>query len=127
MLVICLWQNIVKVYFDVIFCEDGCCLIYGGYVISMVCVLFFNGLVNVQIMVVLNGGVYVNFCFVGDMIWVWFEVLEKVEIEVLGIVVIWLWLVVYKGVVGDWVLLGMDGKYVLYVLLDLDYWVLILV
>lgn len=33
----------------------------------------------------LNGGVYVNLCFVGDIICVWIEVLDKVEMSVLGV------------------------------------------
>lgn len=118
-----LWQNTAKVYFDVTNRVDGKRLIYGGYVMLLVWALSFNGLANVQMIVVLNGGVHANSCFVGDMLWAWFEVLDLAEIVAFGVGVIWLWLVVITGVAG--VLCGVDGKYDVHVLLDLDYWVLL--
>lgn len=122
-----LWQNTAKVHFDATNREDGKRLIYGGHVISMARALSFNGLANAQMMVALNGGAHANPCFSGDTVRAWSEVLDKAETAAPGVGAVRLRLVATKGRAGDFALKGDDGKYLPEVLLDLDYWALMVV
>ena len=117
-----LWQNTAKVHFDATNRADGKRLIYGGHVISLARALSFNGLVNAQMIVALNGGAHANPCFAGDTVRAWTEVLDKAETAAPGVGAVRLRLVATKGAAGA--LRGEDGKYLPEVLLDLDYWVL---
>ncbi len=118
-----LWQNTAKVHFDTTARPDGTRLIYGGHVISMARALSFNGLANAQMIVGLNGGAHANPCLSGTTIRAWSEVLDKADTDAPGVGAIRLRLVATKG--GEpFALKGEDGKYLLDVLLDLDYWAL---
>ncbi|MCA0271460.1 MAG: MaoC family dehydratase [Proteobacteria bacterium] len=119
-----LWQNTAKVHFDATNREDGRRLIYGGHVISLVRALSFNGLANAQMIVALNAGAHANPCFAGDTVRAWSEVLDKAETAAPGVGAIRLRLVAVKHGTGEFVLKGVDGKYLPEVLLDLDYWAL---
>jgi 2-methylfumaryl-CoA hydratase len=118
-----LWQNTAKVHFDSTAREGGR-LIYGGHVISMARALSFNGLANAQIIAGLNGGAHANPCHAGDTVRAWSEVLDRAETSAPGIGALRLRLVATKGGMPG-VLKGEDGRYLMDVLLDLDYWALI--
>lgn len=69
---------------------------YGRHVISLARALFFNSLVNAQMIVALNRGGHANPCFAGDTISAWSEVLDIAQSRVPGIGAIRLRLVAQK-------------------------------
>jgi 2-methylfumaryl-CoA hydratase len=129
-----LWQNTAKVHFDVMQRPDGLRLVYGGPVIggpviSLARALSFNGLANAQMIVALNGGSHANPCFAGDTVRAWSEVLDRALTAVSGVEAVRLRTVAVKvgqDPVGSdrFTRHGADGKYLVSVLHDLDYWAL---
>lgn len=78
-----LYQNTAKVHFDGHAAKDtrfGRRLVYGGHIIATARALSFNGLGNACRIAAINGGRHVAPSFAGDTIHAWSEVLEKVEI-----------------------------------------------
>jgi 2-methylfumaryl-CoA hydratase len=75
-----LYQNTARVHFNRHSEKAGRFgrrLIYGGHVISLARALSFNGLENAFHVAGLNGGRHVAPCFSGDTIYAWSEVLAK--------------------------------------------------
>ena len=78
-----LYQNTAKVHFDGHAAKDtrfGKRLIYGGVVISLARALSFNGLGNAFHIAAINGGRHVAPLFSGDTVYAWTEVLDKAEV-----------------------------------------------
>jgi 2-methylfumaryl-CoA hydratase len=78
-----LYQNTAKVHFDQHAAKDsrfGRRLIYGGHVISLARALSFNGLANAFHVAAINGGRHVAPLFAGDTVYAWSEVLAKAEL-----------------------------------------------
>jgi 2-methylfumaryl-CoA hydratase len=102
-------------------------LIYGGHVISLARALTFNGLANAFHVAAINGGRHVAPLFAGGTVFAWSEVLTKAELPGRADV----------GALRLRTIATRDrpcanypdktgGDYDPAVLLDLDYWVLIL-
>ena len=75
-----LYQNTAKVHFDALSQASsrfGKRLIYGGVVISLARALSFNGLGNAFHLAAINAGRHVAPLFAGDTVYAWSEVLEK--------------------------------------------------
>lgn len=124
-----LYQNTAKVHFNQFAQAQGRFgkrLVYGGHVISLARALSFNGLANAFKVLAINAGAHANPIFSGDTVFAWSEVLDKAEVagrDDLG--------ALRLRTVGtkdhppvDFPFKGEDGKYLPYVVLDLDYWVL---
>lgn len=124
-----LYQNTAKVHFNQFAQAQGRFgkrLVYGGHVISLARALSFNGLANAFKVLAINAGAHANPIFAGDTVFAWSEVLDKAEVagrDDLG--------TLRLRTVGtkdhpsaDFPFKGEDGKYLPYVVLDLDYWVL---
>lgn len=124
-----LYQNTAKVHFNQFAQAQGRFgkrLVYGGHVISLARALSFNGLANAFKLLAINAGAHANPIFSGDTVFAWSEVLDKAEVagrDDLG--------ALRLRTVGtkdhpsaDFPFKGEDGKYLPYVVLDLDYWVL---
>lgn len=78
-----LYQNTAKVHFNQHVEKDGRFgrrIVYGGHVISLARALSFNGLGNAVKLAAINGGAHTAPCFAGDTVYVWSEVLEKIEL-----------------------------------------------
>ncbi len=78
-----LYQNTAKVHFDQHAAAAGRFgrrLIYGGHVISLARALSFNGLANAFHIAAINGGRHVAPLFAGDTVYAWSEVLAKAEL-----------------------------------------------
>ena len=78
-----LYQNTARVHFDQHAAKDGRFgrrLIYGGHVISLARALSFNGLANAFHVAAINGGRHVAPLFAGDTVYAWSEVLAKAEL-----------------------------------------------
>jgi 2-methylfumaryl-CoA hydratase len=122
-----LYQNTAPVHFDDHREQSGRfgrCLVYGGHVLSVARALSFNGLANVLHIAAINAGSHANPVFAGDTIYAWSEVLDKAEIPGhpdLG--ALRLRLVATKDrPAADFPLRAGDGKYLPEVVLDFDYW-----
>jgi 2-methylfumaryl-CoA hydratase len=78
-----LYQNTARIHFNQ-FAEEkgrfGRRLIYGGHVISLARALSFNGLANAFHIAAINGGRHVAPLFAGDTVFAWSEVLERAEL-----------------------------------------------
>jgi 2-methylfumaryl-CoA hydratase len=77
-----LYQNTAKVHFDQHAAKDsrfGRRLIYGGHVISLARALSFNGLGNAFHVAAINGGRHVAPLFAGDTVYAWSAILDKAE------------------------------------------------
>ena len=75
-----LYQNTAKVHFDALAQASsrfGKRLIYGGVVISLARALSFNGLGNAFHVAAINAGRHVAPLFAGDTVYAWSEVLDK--------------------------------------------------
>jgi 2-methylfumaryl-CoA hydratase len=122
-----LWQNTAKVHFDATFRREGQRLIYGGHVISLARALSFNGLANAFHIAAINGGRHVAPLFAGDTVYAWSEVLERVPLpgrDDAG--ALRLRLVATKDrPCADYPLKSGDA-YSDGVILDLDYWALVI-
>jgi 2-methylfumaryl-CoA hydratase len=78
-----LYQNTAKVHFDQHAARDsrfGKRLIYGGHVISLARALSFNGLANAFHIAAINGGRHVAPLFAGDTVYAWSEILDTADI-----------------------------------------------
>ena len=124
-----LYQNTAKVHFNQ-HTEGagrfGRRLVYGGHVISMVRALSFNGLANAFHIAAINGGRHVAPAFAGDTVYAWSEVLEMAELggrDDIG--ALRLRTVGLKNRAGDgFPLMADENTPEEGVILDLDYWVL---
>ena len=79
-----LYQNTARVHFDGHAAASGRFgrrLIYGGHVISIARALSFNGLSNAFHLAAINAGRHVAPLFAGDTVYAWSEVLERAEIS----------------------------------------------
>lgn len=77
-----LYQNTAKVHFDAHAARDtrfGKRLVYGGHVIATARSLTFNGLGNACRIAAINGGRHVGPSFAGDTIYAWSEIVETAE------------------------------------------------
>ncbi|MGH6899108.1 MAG: MaoC family dehydratase [Geminicoccaceae bacterium] len=126
-----LYQNPARVHFDAHLAREsrfGRCLVYGGHVLSIARALSFNGLANVLHVVAINTGTHANPVFAGDTIYAWSEVLDKAELPHhpdLG--ALRLRLVATKNrPCADFPDKGGDGRYLPEVVLDFDYWGIVL-
>ena len=78
-----LYQNTAKVHFDALAATTtrfGRRLVYGGHVISIARALSFNGLANACRLAGVNAGRHVAPVFAGDTIYAWSEVLDRAEL-----------------------------------------------
>ena len=78
-----LYQNTAKVHFDQHAAKDsrfGKRLIYGGHVISLARALSFNGLANAFHIAAINAGRHVAPLFSGDTVYAWSEILETADV-----------------------------------------------
>jgi 2-methylfumaryl-CoA hydratase len=125
-----LYQNTARIHFDAYMTKEtrfGKRLIYGGHVISTARALSFNGLQNAFHITAINGGRHVNPLFAGDTIYAWSEVVDKTPLP-------------HRSDVGALRLRTIatrdapctnfpdkEGEtYPAHILLDLDYWVLMM-
>jgi 2-methylfumaryl-CoA hydratase len=125
-----LYQNTAKVHFDQHAAKEGRFgrrLVYGGHVISLARALSFNGLANAFHIAAVNGGRHLAPLFAGDTVYAWSEVLDTAELAGRSDVgALRLRTVAtknqptgaYPGKAGE----GYDPS----VILDLDYWALML-
>ena len=78
-----LYQNTARIHFNQ-FVEGkgrfGRRLIYGGHVISLARALSFNGLANAFLVAAINGGRHVAPLFAGGTVFAWSEVLARAEL-----------------------------------------------
>ena len=75
-----LYQNTARVHFNQQAEKAGRFgrrLIYGGYIISLVRALSFNGLANAFSIAAINAGRHVSPAFAGDTVYAWSEVIDK--------------------------------------------------
>jgi 2-methylfumaryl-CoA hydratase len=126
-----LYQNPARVHFDAHLAREarfGRCLVYGGHVLSIARALSFNGLANVLHVVAINAGTHANPVFAGDTIYAWSEVLGKADLPQhpdLG--ALRLRLVATKNrPCADFPDKDGDGRYLPEVVLDFDYWGIVL-
>ncbi|CCQ75409.1 MaoC family dehydratase [Magnetospira sp. QH-2] len=125
-----LYQNTAKVHFNQFEQKEGRFgkrLIYGGHIISLARSLSFNGLANAFRVAAINGGAHCNPTFAGDTIHAWSEVLDKQELpDRTDMGALRLRTVATKDrPCADFPYKGEDGKYLPEVVLDFDYWVLV--
>ncbi|MBZ0216004.1 MAG: MaoC family dehydratase N-terminal domain-containing protein [Fimbriimonadaceae bacterium] len=123
-----LYQNTAKVHFNQYMQNNdrfGRRLIYGGHVISLARALSFNGLANAFHVAAINGGRHVAPLFAGDTVFAWSEIIDQAELpgrndvgalRVRTFATKDLPCTAYPGAVKG----GYDDG----VILDLDYWVL---
>jgi 2-methylfumaryl-CoA hydratase len=79
-----LYQNTARIHFDQFAAKQGRFgrrLIYGGHVISLARALSFNGLANAFHVAAINGGRHVAPLFAGGTVFAWSEVLAKAELQ----------------------------------------------
>jgi 2-methylfumaryl-CoA hydratase len=126
-----LYQNPARVHFDARLAREGRfrrCLVYGGHVLSIARALSFNGLANVLHVVAINGGTHAHPVFAGDTIYAWSQVLAKADLPQhpdLG--ALRLRLVATKDVpCTDFPDKDAAGSYPPEVVLDFDYWGIVL-
>lgn len=126
-----LYQNPARVHFDARLAREGRfrrCLVYGGHVLSIARALSFNGLANVLHVVAINGGTHANPVFAGDTIYAWSEVQGKADLPQhpdLG--ALRLRLVATKDrPCADFPDKDAAGSYPPEVVLDFDYWGIVL-
>lgn len=122
-----LWQNTAKVHFDQMIAAEsrfGKRLIYGGHVISLARALSFNGLGNAFHIAAINGGRHVAPLFAGGTVSAWSEILDTAEIPGRSdIGALRIRTVATKDKrCADFPDKGADGNYDPSVILDFDYW-----
>ena len=125
-----LYQNPARVHFDAHLARASRfrrCLVYGGHVLSIARALSFNGLANVLHVVAINAGTHAHPVFAGDTIYAWSEVLGKADLPNhpdLG--ALRLRLVATKDRPCADFPYQESGKYLPEVVLDFDYWGIVL-
>lgn len=126
-----LYGNTARVHFNAHRAREdrfGRCIVYGGHVLSIARALSFNGLGNVLHVVAINAGTHANPVFAGDTIYAWSEVLDKADVPHhpdLG--ALRLRLVATKDrACADFPYRDDAGKYRPEVVLDFDYWGIVL-
>lgn len=125
-----LYQNNAKLHFDNHMMQSsrmGQRLIYGGHVISLCRTISFNGLGNAMWIYSINGGTHANPVFAKDTIYCYTEVLEVIEHQRKDIGLLRLRTIGLKNMCPDDVKSAQDeiNKYHPYVVLDLDYTVIV--
>ena len=123
-----LYQNTARIHFDH-FTESkgrfGQRLIYGGHAISLARALSFNGLGNAFHIAAINGGRHVAPLLAGDTVFAWSEVLETAELHGRQDVgALRIRTVATKDKPCDDFPYKIGKEYDPAVILDLDYWVL---
>jgi 2-methylfumaryl-CoA hydratase len=126
-----LYQNGAAVHFNAHREQGGRfgrCIVYGGHVLSIARALSFNGLGSVLHLVAINGGTHANPVFAGDTLYAWSEVLDKADLPRhpdLG--ALRLRLVATKDrPCADFPYRDAEGRYLPEVVLDFDYWGIVL-
>jgi 2-methylfumaryl-CoA hydratase len=123
-----LYQNTAKVHFNQYAAKGdrfGRRLIYGGHVISLARALSFNGLANAFHVAAINGGRHVAPLFAGDTVFAWSEVLDRVELPArTDVGALRLRTIATKDRPCDDYPINTGDGYDPAVILDLDYWVL---
>ncbi len=123
-----LYQNTAKVHFNQFEQAQGRFgkrLVYGGHVISIARALSFNGLANAFRIAAINAGSHTNPIFAGDTVFAWSEVLDKApasdrtDAGYLRVRTV----ATKDHPAADFPHKNGDGKYLLHVVLDFDYWV----
>ena len=126
-----LYQNNAKVHFDDFMMKDSAIgerLIYGGYIMSLMRSISFNGLQNAFWIYAINAGVHANPSVAGDTIYAYTEILEKIDlVNRSDIGLLRLRSIVTKNKKSDEVenIKDENGKYIKNIVLDLDYTVVI--
>jgi len=125
-----LYQNNAKLHFDHHMMQSSPMrqrLIYGGVVISLCRTISFNGLGNAMWVYSINGGTHANPTFARDTIYCFSEVLEKIDHSRRDIGLLRLRTIGLKNItpaeVGS--VRDENNKYHPYVVLDLDYTVVV--
>ena len=126
-----LYQNTARVHFDAHAGKNtrfGRRLAYGGHVISLARALSFNGLANGFRVAAINAGSHVAPTFGGDTIYAWSEVLEKAALpDRSDVAALRVRTIAAKDCpCAEWPGKDSQGKYHPAVVLDLDYWLLML-
>src|SRR2546430_17122 len=78
-----LYQNTARIHFDQFSAAQGRFgrrLIYGGHVISLARALSFNGIANAFHIAAINGGRHVSPLFAGCTVFAWSEILAKADV-----------------------------------------------
>lgn len=125
-----LYQNNAKLHFDHHMMRAtpmGERLIYGGHVISLCRSISFNGLGNAMWLYAINAGTHANPTFAGDTLYCFTEVVEVIEHSRKDVGLLRLRSYGLKNITPAEVDSVRDesGKYYPYVVLDLDYTVII--
>ena len=124
-----LYQNTAKVHFNLHAEKEGRFgrrIVYGGHVISIARALSFNGLGNAVKLLAINGGSHTAPAFAGDTIYAWSQVLERIALaghEDLAALRLRTVATKDHGC-ASFPLSGEDGRHQPFVVLDLDYTVL---
>ncbi len=123
-----LYQNTAKVHFNQLLQSKdrfGRRLIYGGHVISLARSLSFNGLANAFHIAAINGGRHVAPLFAGDTVYAWSEIVGKSELNGRHDVgALRVRTFATKDCPCQDFPGAIEGGYAEGVILDLDYWVL---
>ena len=123
-----LYQNTAKVHFNQYMQNNdrfGRRLIYGGHVISLARALSFNGLGNAFHIAAINGGRHVAPLFAGDTVFAWSQIVDKAELpgrKDVGALRVRTFAT--KDLPCSDFPGPIEGGYTEGVILDLDYWVL---
>lgn len=125
-----LYQNNAKLHFDDHMMKSGKMgqrLMYGGHVISICRTISFNGLGNAMWLYSINSGTHANPSFAGDTIYCYSEVLDVIEHPRDDLGLLRLRTIGLKNITPSEVTQARneDNKYHPYVVLDLDYTVVI--
>lgn len=125
-----LYQNNAKLHFDDHMMKSGKMgqrLMYGGHVISICRSISFNGLGNALWLYAINSGTHANPTFGGDTLYCYSEVLDVIEHHRKDIGLLRLRTIGLKNITPKEVSQARseDNKYHSYVVLDLDYTVVI--
>ncbi|MFK5893856.1 MAG: MaoC family dehydratase [Pseudomonadota bacterium] len=125
-----LYQNNAKLHFDDHMMKSskmGQRLMYGGHVISICRSISFNGLGNAMWLYSINSGTHANPTFAGDTIYCYSEVLDVIEHSRKDLGLLRLRTIGLKNITPAEVAQVRDkeNKYHSYVVLDLDYTVVI--
>lgn len=125
-----LYQNNAKLHFDDHMMKSGKMgqrLMYGGHVISICRSISFNGLGNAMWLYAINSGTHANPAFAGDTIYCFSEILEVIEHPRDDLGLLRVRTIGLKNITPSEVTQARneDGKYHPYVVLDLDYTVVI--